>query len=348
MSEKARQVAEQSLQILLPKLDTAALAGKSVFITGGTGFFGYWLLTTLSLLNRQGADIRVTVLSRDPRRFLAAQPHLRDLRWLSFVQGNVRDFVFPLSHYDLFIHGATDIAASVHISPMQIADDIVLGSRRILDFAVESGAESVLLLSSGAVYGPQPDGLTHIPEDSCAACPTDLPASAYGEGKRFMEILGTLYAKEHGLRVISPRCFAFVGPGLPLAAHFAIGNFIRDALQADEITVNGDGAPVRSYLYGGDLAIWLLALLVGGDSGRIYNVGSDVPITVRDLAYLIRDTLAPGKPVRILGQPREGSRSNSYVPDIRRARNELGLDVWTSLRDAILLTAEAAESPAAQ
>jgi len=137
------------------------------------------------------------------------------------------------------------------------------------------------------------------------------------------------------------RCFAFVGPDLPLNVHFAIGNFIRDALTADAITVSGDGTPLRTYLHQSDLAHWLLTLLVHGRPGQVYNVGSDEVISIAALAHLVRDILAPDKPVYILGQLDPSAARNRYVPDIRKAQQELGLSVTVPLAEAIRRTGEA-------
>lgn len=337
---KRTEIIESSLATILPHLNAAPIAGKRIFMTGGTGFFGLWLLFTTSLLNRQGADIRVTVLSRDPNRFLDAQPHWRDLPWLSFILGNVRDFDFPEARFDLLIHAATDTQASAHANPLSIFDDIVVGTRRVLDFAVRAGVKRVLLASSGAVYGLQPPEVSHIPEDARFACPPDTSASAYGEGKRVMELLGALYHQEYGIEPIIARCFAFVGPGLPLDAHFAIGNFIRDALYGDAINVNGDGTPLRSYLYSADLAVWLLHLLGSGKPCFPYNVGSDQAISIRELAYLVQSVLSPGKEVRIQKPAMSVNELRQrYVPAINRGR-DLGLDVWTSVEVAIERTAK--------
>lgn len=334
------EIVESGLASILHHLDVVALAGRRIFITGGTGFFGLWLLSALSLLNQQGADIRVTVLSRDPNRFLGAQPHWRDLPWLTFICGNAQDFDFPDARFDLLIHAATDTATSAHANPLAMFDDIVVGTRRVLDFAVKSGVKRVLLTSSGAVYGPQPPEVSHIAEDARFACPPETPASAYGEGKRVMELLGTLYHREHGIEPVIARCFAFVGPGLPLSGHFAIGNFIRDALYADAIRVNGDGTPLRSYLYGADLAVWLLHLLGTGKSCYPYNVGSDQAISIRELALCVQRVLSPEKEVCIQKQVASvGDLRQRYVPSINRAKENLGLDVWTPLEHAIKWTA---------
>jgi len=134
------------------------------------------------------------------------------------------------------------------------------------------------------------------------------------------------------------RCFAFVGPHLPLDAHFAIGNFIRDALSGARIHLRGDGTAVRSYLYAADLAIWLITILTRGEPSRAYNVGSEEAISVFELARLVAAQLRPGLDIEITGPPSSGP-PDRYVPSTRRARQELGLASTVSLTDAIRRTA---------
>jgi dTDP-glucose 4,6-dehydratase len=138
------------------------------------------------------------------------------------------------------------------------------------------------------------------------------------------------------------RCFAFVGPDLPLNVHFAIGNFIRDALNADAITVSGDGTPLRTYLDQTDLAHWLFTLLEQGRPGEAYNVGSDEVISIAELAHLVREILAPDKTVHISGDAVPCAARNRYVPDIRKAQQELDLSVTLPLAEAIRRTGAAA------
>lgn len=163
-------------------------------------------------------------------------------------------------------------------------------------------------------------------------------------GKLAAEHLCAQYAAQHGLEIVIARCFAFVGGDLPLNVHFAIGNFIRDALWSDEIIVSGDGTPIRSYLDQRDLAHWLMTLLQDGKAGEAYNVGSDRAISIADLAHLVRDLVSPEKPVRILGEPMGNVERSRYVPDISKIYRHLGLRPTYTLEQSILDTASAARA----
>lgn len=323
------------LQRVLAHLELdASLAGTHLFITGCTGFFGAWLLAMIDLLNQRGAGISVTALSRDPESFTARYPEYAGKSWLGWLKGDVRHLsdVSLARPVDMIIHAATDTSASGQADPLRLFDIIVTGARNVLDLAVRQGARRVLLTGSGAQYGAlEPE--VPVSEIDRRACDPLAASSAYAEAKRAQETLAVLYAQRHGIDVILTRCFAFAGPGIALDGHFAIGNFVRDALWRDELVLQSTGAAVRSYLHGADLAGWLLALLTRGVSGQAYNVGSDHAITLADLAHRVITRIAPEKPVRILGLGAAGARSY-YVPDIQKAR-DLGLDVWTSLDKSI-------------
>ncbi len=335
-SHSRTQIVESGIQAVLGHLDLEMFDRKKIFLTGGTGFFGLWLLSAFKLIRAEGIDLHVTVLSRDPSRFAANNPQWGSLPWLRFVQGDVKNFDIPKANFDYLIHAATDTSRAAHSDPLAIFADVVDGTRRVLDYAVQSGIQRALFASSGAVYGPQPAGIDRIPDEAQFACPSTESFSAYGEGKRVMEFMASAYAEKYGFEPVSARCFAFVGPGLPLDQHFAIGNFIRDALNEKLIRIKGDGFAVRSYLYGADLAVWLLKLLVVGRPKHSYNVGSDQYLNMRELAGMVRDQLSPGKEISVESDQTTMQHPRSvYVPSITRARDHLGLDVWTPLAEAI-------------
>ncbi len=311
-----------------------------VFITGGTGFFGCWILETLLWANdRLGLNVQATVLTRNPRAFKDKAPHLARHAAIRMLAGDVRNFSFPEGRFSHVIHAATQSSARLNREhPALMFNTIVEGTRRCLEFAIASGAGKLLLTSSGAVYGPQPPDIAHLPE-SYSGSPDALdPSSAYGEGKRAAEMLCALASQATSLETKIARCFAFAGPYMELDAHFAIGNFIRDQLSGGPIRVQGDGTPYRSYMYASDLMIWLWTILFRGKSGRAYNVGSEDAISIRDLAYAVADACSPRVNVEILGTPTAGAPAQRYVPSTARARLELGLTAEVPLRKTIQRT----------
>ncbi|MDO8468849.1 MAG: NAD(P)-dependent oxidoreductase [Candidatus Peribacter sp.] len=309
--------------------------GNKLFLTGATGFMGCWLLESFAwACDHLGLDAHVVALTRDPDRFAAKAPHLASHPSIALVQGDVRSFTFPAGSFSHIIHGAAQPSAATS-QPLQ-REIIVEGTRRVLTFGRACGASKSLFLSSGAVYGTQPPSCSHMPEDETAvARPLTVP-SAYADGKREAE---RLWREEQapGQRTIA-RCFAFLGPHLPLDGQFAAGNFIRDGLNGGPIRVNGDGTPFRSYLYAADLVVWLLTILCKGTAGRAYNVGSEQAVSILELAHSVAAAFSPKPAVSVLQKPVPGAFPARYVPSTLRARTELHLKENFPLASAIQAT----------
>ena len=332
---------------------------KRLFITGGTGFFGKSLLDYRRHHPAFAAEYELTILSREPERFAAEWPALAGQPGVGFVKGDVRDLVERSStifahggettrsstifahvgettrsstifahggetgRYDAILHFATPAVTT--LSDEEMTSIIIDGTRAVIDFAKANGIKKVLFASSGAVYGRQ-----FAPVDEEAPC---APTTAYGKGKLDAEQM----LIDSGLDVKIARCFAFTGQYLNRDIHYAIGNFLRDALAGGDLVVNGDGTPLRSYLYADDLVEWLFAILECGVSGRAYNVGSPEAISIAALAAKVKAVLNTPGQVDIRGVPGEGP-APVYVPIVDRIRRELGVKVSISIDQAIALS----------
>ena len=318
----------------------SSLRGAKLFITGGTGFIGCWLLESLRHADqRHDLGIYVTVLTRNPQAFLMKAPHLANFSGFSFIAGDVCNFETPPGEFTHLIHAATDASADLNENdPRQMFDTVLQGTRRALDFAVEKAVDRVLFLSSGAVYGQQPWEMEKVAESWMGAPSCVNPRAAYAEGKRAAEMLCAIYQKQFGLKIAIARIFALLGPYLSLDIHFAAGNFIRDAMQGKSIIVNGNGLPCRSYLYASDLTVWLLHMLIKAEPGKPYNVGSDESVSIRDLAEKVSDTLGQVG-YQVLGAPDMGWNPGRYVPEADLIANDLGLYKTVTLEQAIERTA---------
>jgi len=198
------------------------LRGKRLFITGGTSFFGCWLLESFVWANDNlHLNASALTLTRNYHAFKKKVPHLADNPAIQFHIGDVRYFNFPEGEFSHIIHAAS-ISASEKFNneePLLMFDTIVEGKRHTLDFAVQCRAKKFLLTSSGAVYGKQPFDLAHISEDYYSAPDPVGLNSAIGEGKRAAELLCTLYSRKYGIETKIACCFSFVGPYLPVGIY---------------------------------------------------------------------------------------------------------------------------------
>lgn len=324
--------------------------GKRIFLTGGTGFFGKWLLESFAYCNRElDLNISATVLCRDPGGFLQKMPHLAvetSIRWLP---GDIRSFSFPDDNFEFVIHAAAPTSADAAQQPLELLSILMDGTSRMLTFANARNTRKFLFVSSGAVYGKQPENLYHVPEDYRGGPDWLDPNAAYAEGKRVSEQMCSISARQTNIDFTIARCFAFVGPHLPLNQHFAIGNFIADALASRNIAIRGDGTPTRSYLYAADLAIWLWTLLFKDleieTKPRVFNVGSGEAVSIRELARQVVEELNPSLKVEIAKEPVAGAPLLQYVPDVNKAADSFNLRTTIPLREAIRRTAEWYRSP---
>lgn len=312
----------------------------TLLLTGATGFFGKSILDAFrrDLLAPYGIG-RIMALARRAQRLRAEAPGLCGPA-VELVDADVLrlDSTFDA---DVVIHAAASSdARRYQADPAGEARIIVEGTRRVCEAIHRSPCRPRLLyVSSGAVYGRQPPDVAVLTEDAPQLAGADPDKDAYAQAKRAAEVIVRDLASASGVPVRIARCFAFVGPWLPRDRHFAIGNFLECALRGRPVEVRARRNVVRSYLHADDLAAWLLRLATADGRGcEAFNVGSDAAVSLRELAAMV--AAAGGVGVSLPETAAEGidseiSRIDRYVPDISKARRELGLGVTIPLRTAI-------------
>jgi nucleoside-diphosphate-sugar epimerase len=296
------------------------LSGKTLLVTGGTGFVGRWLIDSFLFMNEvYNFGSQLFVLTRDPRRFLEKNPIYNNVASLHFIEGDICTFEIK-QPIDFCIHGANYYkhpgTTSDHIQTFETSFN---GTRHLIDVCREVGCKRILYLSSGA-----------------ASTSTDSSFSSYVEGKRIMEWLALNYARN--MENIIVRCYSFIGPHLGLDSHYAVMNFISSAINKEKIVIKGDGSTIRSYLYAAEMCHWLWTALVSGKANEIYDVGSDESISMEGLAKKILSLSPTRLEMEILGHNSSGLAPSRYLPDVSKTKKELGLEQRISLSDAISRT----------
>lgn len=322
-------------QNLIPASDMSELLSNSIdpimkmressmMVFGGTGFVGKWLVTSLIEANRElNSNIKIKLVSRDivhARKLFGANANIEFIELSQFSR-------HPIPFCDFYIHGATPTLNSEK-SLNSTSETHLLISKYILNQVKKhKNSPTVMHLNSGAIYGKQ-DISNDFQKESFHV--TDNPINKYTKAKLEIDKLFTHSDSKLEYRYLSPRLYAFAGPQLPLDAHFAIGNFLGDALTGRPITMLGNSMTRRSYMYPTDLVHVIFELLVKSPTKPI-NVGSDQAISMGELAKLVSSKNGNCK-IEFNG---EASEPNNYVPSITNLREYVSRKSFLTLEEIL-------------
>lgn len=306
----------------------------SLLIIGGSGFFGKSILDAYRrrLLEKWNVD-SVIVIARSAINLRKTAPELMHPS-IELIDANIATCQ-SLPTADYVIHAAASTDERNYISrPFEERQNILSGAVNYCTLAPQFHEKSkIVYVSSGAVYGQQPKDLMRMSEDHPLQ-PIEAMASSkqdYAAAKRDSEaLIARLGGK--GFNVSIARCFAFVGPYLPLDQHFAIGNFIKNGMMGTSIQLNATHPVYRSYMYSDDLVLWLMAIAENAaPSTPCFNVGSDEAVSVMELA----NKIATKCNVSVVHPNQVLSPIDRYIPSIEKAQKELGLRMSFTLDQAI-------------
>jgi nucleoside-diphosphate-sugar epimerase len=324
---------ENEIRELMPALPGVAqdLENSRILISGGTGFVGKWLISALDYARRESSiKFEIDIISRYGRENSPFNSEITDsLNWI--LKDFTKDTQLLREPYSHYILGSTPSISSKGSSDLSLVRDATInGTRSVLDsIATHGGLARVINLSSGAASSLE----VLEPKFEIDSCPADHftnPAANYSHAKLQSEKLISEAIRNGTLSGCNLRLYAFAGPLLALDEHFAIGNFMNDAVKLLPISINGNSSTVRSYMYPTDLVNWILKVLVSDKSGT-FNVGNPNPITIGELARTISDLTSQSAVVF----PKQEGEFTSYFPDTSLTEEMFDLRIEVNLELAI-------------
>jgi UDP-glucose 4-epimerase len=307
-------------------------------ITGGAGFIGSHLAEALLARGQE-----VVVLDDLSTGSLQNILHLMRQPGFEFVLGSIMDEATvdrAVAACDVVYHlGAAVGVRLVFEQPVRTIETNVRGTQHVLDACLRHGRK-VLVASTSEVYGKDVhNGTGRFREDDDITIGTSI-RWCYATSKALDEFLARAYWQEKGLPVVIARFFNTVGPRQSPAYGMVLPRFVEQALRGLPITVYGDGSQVRSFTWVGDAVEATVRLMdAPAAEGRVFNVGSEEAVTIRDLAERVR-RLA-GSTSEIVHVPYEEAYGRGFedirhrVPDVTRLRQTVGYAPQTPL-DLIL------------
>jgi dTDP-glucose 4,6-dehydratase len=311
------------------------LKNSHILITGGTGFVGTWLTEMLIYLNEDfNFNITIYLLSRNG----TLNKKYSQLKYLQHIQSDIKNVKELPSTINYVFHAAGTPDSREHVSnSLKTIDTFYKGTQNILDLASRLPyLVKIIHFSSNKIYG---NNYSTVPMDETNNTIIGYNnQDVYSESKRMSETLCKAYMSELHLPIIIVRPFAFIGPFQSLDKPWAVNNFIRDAILGGPIRILGNELTTKSYMYGSDLANYLLNILAIGKVGEVYNVGSSQPTTLIELATKIKKIINSDIEIKIRSSKDQYSKTSFDVPQISKIENELNIKPVFDIEDALRRT----------
>lgn len=356
--DTAAKVVARDLADICRRLDSefTKMQGKTLFISGGAGFLGHYLVQAVLHWNKTHADA-------PPILVIASDNYIRGVpEWLTALSGDPaltllrHDITDPLPDdlgpIDYIIHAAS-IASPIYYRryPIETMDANVNGLRLLLERCRVQQSEGhpisgFLFFSTSEIYGdPTPDQIP-TPETYRGNVSCTGPRACYDESKRFGETLCVNFARQYSMPIASARPFNNYGPGLKISDRRVIPDFARDLFAGNDLVLLSDGSPTRTFCYVADAIVGYYKILVRGRGGEAYNIGNETPeismLTLAEtLAGSARDLFGyEGKVVRNVSGDQEYLTDNPQrrCPIIAKAREELDFEPEVGFEEGLRRT----------
>lgn len=327
-----------------PSPDASGAPGRRALVTGGAGFIGSHLVE--HLLARGDSVVVLDDLSTGRIENLGTARRAGGDR-LRMVRAKVSEGLPSLAgeRFDEVYHLAAAVGVKRVIErPIESIETNVLESAALLRFASENGPSpgrgaATLVASSSEVYGKSPK-CPFSEDDDCVYGPTTAFRWSYAASKALDEYLALAHHARHGLPVVVVRFFNTVGPRQVGDYGMVLPSFVRAALEGRTLQVYGTGRQTRCFCDVRDVVPALPRLLGRPECmGKVFNLGSDQPISIMQLAKLVCETLGSESGIELV--PYDEAYGAGFedlaqrVPDLERVRRAIGFRPAISLEQTI-------------
>ena len=312
------------------------LKNKTILITGGTGFMGSWVTGLIIYLNEKYSyNIKVYLLAREPNTHFTLSAY----NFIHFIRHDVRNYFDIPQEVNYILHAAASPDTRFHASqPLKTIETIANGTTNVLQAASRlPDLNNIIHISSGLVYGK--NEINSYQESSFGRFDCSQLNSAYTESKRLSETIAVCYKNQFRLPLCIIRPFTFIGAFQDIDKPWAFNSILREALLNQPLRILGDGEVKRGYMYGSDMAVWLMSALANAHSGSIYNMGSEEAISLKDLASSISSKLVH-KPKIEIKEYSLLQNNFHWVADTSKIQKDLGVSQKMNIDKAIDRTIE--------
>lgn len=291
-----------------------SLRNKTFLITGATGLIGSVMIKCLLALNRKNAlGIRVVAVVRDLDK--AKKVFADEFSEIDFKVVGLHEITLLTipANVDYIIHLASPTASKFFVEhPVETLRTAIEGTTAVLEYAKNAGVKGMVYASSLEVYGSN-DTDEWLDEDFQGYVNPVKVRSSYNMGKRASECLCHAYAEEYGVPVMMARFTQVFGAGISESENRVFAQFARSVIQGRDIEIHTEGMSSKPYCYTTDAISAMLYILLKGLPGEAYNVANpDSYISIRDMAYMLRDDFNPNISVRICPKENQG-----YAPQTK-------------------------------
>jgi len=332
------QLYQEDIARISSAIDEEQLRGASVLVTGATGLIGTMLVDALMSCG----GIAVFAAGRSEAKARARFGGYFENNLFHFVQCDLQMPITLDANIDYLIHGASNTHPVAYAAdPVNTVMLSVLGTKNMLDFAVQKSVKRTLFLSTVEVYGENRDGTERFTEDYCGYIDCNTLRAGYPEGKRAAEALCQAYITQHNIDVVIPRCSRVYGPAAGEDDSKAIAQFLRGAARGEGIILKSQGTQRYSYCYAADVCAALLFLLFHGHPGEAYNIAGPDVIPLGEIAELL--AAYSGVPVRFAApsetESKGFSKASTAILDCAKI-NSLGWQAEVPLKEGLRRTLE--------